>query len=77
MTTIHFAFRGVHTAPLPHTCCACGKAPVTGVISYAGKVHEPHCEACCKEWETILAYADRVLTLEHFRGWQALTRTQA
>lgn len=79
MTTIHFAFCGLHAAPLPHMCCACGKAHATGVISYTGKVHEPHCEECCKAWEAQLRFCTSdgyIAGLEFFRKWQAVRRTE-
>ena len=79
MTTFSFVFLSTppRPNPLPHACCACGKAPATGIISYAGKVHEPHCEGCCIGWERYLKGASMlgmVFGLEDFREWQANRR---
>ena len=76
MRTIHLNFRGVHTTPPPSVCCACGAPNPTGVISYGGKVHEPHCDECCKAWELILALHGHgmlvcAITMDLFREWQA------
>ena len=54
-------------------CCACRKTTSSGVISY-GKVHEPHCEECCKAWESQMRFcaSERYsVTLDYFRAWQA------
>lgn len=63
------------TFPSTPYCLGCGKAPPTGVISFAGHIHEPHCEACCKEW-TVMMISSRVVlrqdvNLADFRAWQA------
>lgn len=60
---------------LPQRCVACNWPRATGIISYGTMLHEPHCEACCKEWTTMLITAPIVLrtplTLKDFRQWQA------
>lgn len=57
------------------TCVVHRDVPATGVISY-GQTHEPHCEACCKQWEGVLwseRFAHRAYTLgiSDLRVWQA------
>ena len=63
------------TFPGAPFCLGCGKAPPSGVISFAEHVHEPHCEACCKDWCAVLRVR-AVLGSPHagladYRAWQA------
>lgn len=79
---VHVASTGFHTSPVSHVCCACRRGIPAGVISYGSRVHEPHCEVCCKDWEKILLGAamapPRVtLCMEDFRAWQAQRARQA
>jgi hypothetical protein len=59
----------------PLRCCACGWPQCTGIISFGNKMHEPHCDACCKDWQNILKlladHGSFPLTLKHFRFWQS------
>jgi hypothetical protein len=58
---------------LPDRCCVCGWPQCTGIISFGNKMHEPHCDACCKDWEKMLvAYTATGVRpgLNHFRLWQ-------
>lgn len=57
-------------------CSACGNLGCSGFISY-GRASEPHCLACCQDWECRLrtdARRRRVTSLYGFRIWQASRR---
>lgn len=76
---VHVAFTGIHTPLVSHVCCACRKGIPTGVISYGSRVHEPHCDACCKDWEAAMRLHEFSirLSLADFRAWQAERAGQA
>lgn len=59
-------------------CTACNWPRSSGYISFGGKMHEPHCDACCRAWEDELRITAMLrqrlplgpVNLEHFRAWQ-------
>jgi hypothetical protein len=66
---------------LPARCCACGWPQCTGIISFGNKMHEPHCDACCKDWERLMLNTRSSvlnnLGLQYFRRWQAERKATA
>lgn len=52
-------------------CTACRKQIASGMISYLNRIHEPHCDGCCKDWEAHMQRAVFPLTMDYFRAWQA------
>lgn len=57
----------------PPRCVACGWVRCSGYISFAKRLHEPHCASCLSDWEAEMTAARRerrVLVLADYRAWQ-------